>query len=95
MTNGEIDPACAVAHGGDAVPSADERASPDAIAHGAPAPAGATRTLVAVFDSPVAGYLLRYGADCGYQAVLLEPDAARARWSSATRPGWTRRRTWW
>ena len=78
MTHGEIDPACAVAHGGDAVPSADERPSADAIAHGVPAPAGATRTLVAVFDSPVAGYLLRYGADCGYQPVLLEPDPDRA-----------------
>jgi xanthine dehydrogenase accessory factor len=75
MTHGEIDPSCAVAHdpvAQDAAPSAD------AMAHGAPAPAGATRVLVAVFDSPVAGYLLRYGADCGYRAVLLEPDADRA-----------------
>jgi xanthine dehydrogenase accessory factor len=71
MTHGEIDPACAVAHGG-AGPAAD------AIAHGAPAPADRNRVLVAVFDSPVAGYLLRYGADCGYQALLLEPDPARA-----------------
>jgi xanthine/CO dehydrogenase XdhC/CoxF family maturation factor len=75
MTPEEIDPSCAVAHGtrgpGD-VPSAD------AIAHRAPAPADATRTLVAVFDSPVASYLLRYGADCGFRPVLLEPDAGRA-----------------
>ncbi|HEX3749245.1 MAG TPA: XdhC family protein [Streptosporangiaceae bacterium] len=71
MTHGEIDPACAVAHGG-AEPSAD------AIAHGATAPADRNRVLVAVFDSPVAGYLLRYGADCGYQALLLEPDPDRA-----------------
>jgi xanthine/CO dehydrogenase XdhC/CoxF family maturation factor len=77
MTHGEIDPACAVAHG-DAAPSAD------AIAHGAPAPPDATRLLVAVFDSPVAGYLLRYGADCGYQAVLLEPDPGRAAAAEAT-----------
>jgi xanthine dehydrogenase accessory factor len=83
MTDGEIDPACAVAHGGTGVSagtgfSADTGPSADAIAHGAPAPADGTRVLVAVFDSPVAGYLLRYGADCGYQAVLLEPDPDRA-----------------
>jgi xanthine/CO dehydrogenase XdhC/CoxF family maturation factor len=30
-------------------------------------------TLVAVFDSPVAGYLLRYGRDVGYRTVLFEP----------------------
>ena len=75
MTQEDIDPACAVAHGGQGtaeVPSAD------AIAHGAPAPSDDSRTLVAVFDSPVASYLLRYGADCGFRAVLLEPDAARA-----------------
>ena len=48
------------------------------VAHGhAPAPAQA-RTLVAVFASPVAGYLLRYGSDVGYRPVLLEPDAGRA-----------------
>jgi len=48
------------------------------VAHGhAPAPPH-TRTLVAVFASPVAGYLLRYGSDVGYRPVLLEPDADRA-----------------
>jgi len=36
------------------------------------------RTLVAVFASPVAGYLLRYGADLGYRGVLVEPDQGRA-----------------
>ena len=103
MTHGEIDPSCAVAHGGpDNIPSAD------AIAHGAPAPADAARVLVAVFDSPVARYLLHYGADCGFRAVLLEPDADRA--AAAAAPGRTvtpalrssarqristRRRTWW
>jgi xanthine dehydrogenase accessory factor len=35
------------------------------------------RVLVAVFASPVADFLLRYGADCGYTTVLVEPDAAR------------------
>lgn len=48
-----------------------------AVAHGAPAPATATRTLIAVFASPVAEFLLHFGADCGFRAVLLEPDAER------------------
>jgi xanthine dehydrogenase accessory factor len=44
-----------------------------AVAHGeAPAQTG-DRTLVAVFASPVAEYLLRYGADLGYRTVLLDP----------------------
>jgi xanthine dehydrogenase accessory factor len=59
--------ACAAAHGADpistAVPAAVPR--PD-------------RTLVAVFASPVSGYLLRYAADAGYRTVLAEPDPARA-----------------
>jgi xanthine/CO dehydrogenase XdhC/CoxF family maturation factor len=81
MTQGEIDPSCAVAHGAEQAPSAD------AIAHGAPAPADAARVLVAVFDSPVASHLLRYGADCGFQTVLLEPDPQRA--AAAQAPGRT------
>jgi xanthine dehydrogenase accessory factor len=49
------------------------------VAHGAaPAPAS-TRTLVAVFDSPVARYLLRYAGDAGFRPVLVEPDPERAR----------------
>ncbi|WP_214105684.1 XdhC family protein [Acrocarpospora catenulata] len=56
------DPSCAVAHG-----------EPDATAEPAP-----VRTLVAVFATPLAEYLLRYGADLGYRPVLYEPDAARA-----------------
>jgi xanthine/CO dehydrogenase XdhC/CoxF family maturation factor len=52
-----------------------------AVAHtpvdNAPA-AGADRTLVAVFASPVAAFLLRYAADAGYRGILVEPDAARA-----------------
>lgn len=48
------------------------------VAHGlAPVPA-TTRTLVAVFASPVARYLLRFGPDLGYRAVLIEPDPARS-----------------
>jgi xanthine dehydrogenase accessory factor len=51
------------------------------VAHGtvpAPAPA-AEKILVAVFATQVAQFLLRYAADVGYRAVLLEPDADRAR----------------
>jgi xanthine dehydrogenase accessory factor len=64
----ESDP-CAVAHG----------AAPAAVPASAPAPApDADRMLVAVFASPVSGYLLRYAADAGYRTLLVEPDAARA-----------------
>ncbi|GGK64855.1 xanthine dehydrogenase accessory factor [Sphaerisporangium melleum] len=58
----EADPACAVAHG-EVVPDASHVGE---------------RVLVAVFASPVADHLLRYGADLGYRAVLLEPDSGRA-----------------
>src|SRR5487761_1672825 len=62
-----------------------------AVAHGAVAPVTGTagtrgageRTLVAVFASPVAGYLLRYGADMGFRGLLLEPDEARAAGAAA------------
>ncbi|MGE5134187.1 MAG: XdhC family protein [Gemmatimonadota bacterium] len=61
------------------VPAHDQAHDPACdVAHGlAPAPA-VERTLVAVFASPVAGFLLRYGPDLGYRAILIEPDAARA-----------------
>ena len=50
------------------------------VAHGnAPIPATTGRVLVAVFASPVAGFLLRYGRDTGYRTVLVEPDAERAK----------------
>lgn len=49
-----------------------------AVAHGAAGHSAGERTLVAVFASPVAGYLLRYGKDLGYRGILLEPDEARA-----------------
>jgi xanthine dehydrogenase accessory factor len=50
-----------------------------AVAHGtAPAPVE-DKVLVAVFASPVASYLLRYGADAGYHTVLIEPDPERAK----------------
>jgi xanthine dehydrogenase accessory factor len=50
-----------------------------AVAHGTvPAPAG-DKVLAAVFASPVAAFLLRYAADTGYRAVLVEPDPERAK----------------
>jgi xanthine/CO dehydrogenase XdhC/CoxF family maturation factor len=61
------DPACEAAHG-----------TADDIAHGfAEAPASA-RTVVAVFASPVARFLLRYAKDAGYRPVLVEPDPGRS-----------------
>jgi xanthine dehydrogenase accessory factor len=68
------DPACAVAHG--TVPSG-------AAASTSTGGGAAERTLVAVFASPVAGYLLRYGADAGFRGFLLEPDEARAAGAAA------------
>lgn len=49
-----------------------------AVAHGAPAGDTEARTLVAVFASPVAEHLLRFGRDAGFRPVLVEPDAQRA-----------------
>jgi xanthine dehydrogenase accessory factor len=50
------------------------------VAHGtAPVPATTERVLVAVFASPVAGFLLRYARDAGYRPVLVEPDGERAK----------------
>ncbi|MFY9933984.1 MAG: XdhC family protein [Streptosporangiaceae bacterium] len=57
------------------------------VAHSPVAPAAssapAERTLVAVFASPVAGYLLRYAADLGFRGLLLEPDEVRASGAAA------------
>jgi xanthine dehydrogenase accessory factor len=48
------------------------------VAHGdRPAPDNGPRTLVAVFESPVAEYLLRFGLDLGYRTVLVEPDPVK------------------
>ena len=62
------DPACDVAH------------RPVEVNAGG---AAGERTLVAVFASPVAGYLLRYGADMGFRGLLLEPDEGRAAGAAA------------
>ncbi|MFD0920528.1 XdhC family protein [Saccharopolyspora rosea] len=48
-----------------------------AVAHGDVAAETEDRVLVAVFASPVAGFLLRYGADAGFRPVLVEPDGER------------------
>ncbi|GAB3578965.1 XdhC family protein [Amycolatopsis endophytica] len=56
---------------------ASETVSACAVAHGEGEPGGETRTLVAVFASPVAEFLLRYGQDLGYRPVLFDPDPAR------------------
>jgi len=47
------------------------------VAHGETPAKGDGRTLVAVFASPVAEVLLRFGAELGYRVVLVEPDAGR------------------
>ncbi|WP_225992815.1 XdhC family protein [Actinomadura rudentiformis] len=49
-----------------------------AVAHGDVRPDTGDRTLVVVFASPVAEFLLRYAADLGYRCLLLEPDKERA-----------------
>jgi xanthine/CO dehydrogenase XdhC/CoxF family maturation factor len=44
-----------------------------ALAHGdAPAPA-TDRALVAVFSTPVAAYLLHFGADLGFRTIMVDP----------------------
>ena len=48
------------------------------VAHGAAPAPPVTRTLVAVFTSPVASYLLRYAGDAGFRPVLVEPDPQHA-----------------
>lgn len=48
------------------------------VAHGfSEADAAAGRVLVAVFASPVAVHLLRYGTDAGFRTVLVEPAPDR------------------
>jgi xanthine dehydrogenase accessory factor len=47
------------------------------MAHGDLPPDVGPRTLVAVFASPVAGYLLHFAGDLGFRTVLVEPDPAR------------------
>jgi xanthine dehydrogenase accessory factor len=58
--------------------AADVEAACD-VAHGTATAPAADRVLVAVFATPVAEFLLRYGSDAGYRAVLVEPDTERAK----------------
>ena len=52
-------------------------ADADAVAHGLEQAPPETRTLVAVFASPVADFLIRYGRDLGYHTALVEPERGR------------------
>jgi xanthine dehydrogenase accessory factor len=81
MTDQHSPPATGPAHGHAAVgrPSAGHEDPACDVAHGAAPAPPVTRTLVAVFTSPVAGYLLRYAADAGFRPVLVEPDPQRAK----------------
>src|SRR6266511_2307950 len=47
------------------------------MAHGDLPPEVGARTLVVVFVSPVASYLLHFAGDLGFRTVLVEPDPAR------------------
>ena len=49
-----------------------------AVAHGAAPEPVSDKVLVAVFGTPVAGFLLRYAADAGYRCLLVDPDPVRA-----------------
>jgi len=53
------------------------------VAHGSAEPPAAgqagEKVLVAVFATPVAGFLLRYASDAGYRTVLAEPEPERAK----------------
>ncbi|MGH9247633.1 MAG: XdhC family protein [Acidimicrobiales bacterium] len=58
-------------------PTTDEAEDPAcALARGAAPEDGEGRTLVAVFASPVTGYLLHFAHDLGFRTVLVEPDAS-------------------
>ena len=73
--------ACSVAHGtvpATTAPATTAPATPAAPASAPGAGPAGDRTLVAVFASPVSGYLLRYAADAGYRTLLVEPDPSRA-----------------
>ena len=57
QTTPNADPACALARGEATGPGDDQ----------------VDRVVVAVFDSPVAAYLLHFARDCGFGTTLLEP----------------------
>ena len=74
----EQNDACSVAHGTVPTTGPTTGAAPVPASSPAPGPPGGDRTLIAVFASPVSGYLLRYAADAGYRTLLVEPDPGRA-----------------
>jgi xanthine dehydrogenase accessory factor len=49
------------------------------VAHGTVQAPAENKVLAAVFATPVSSYLLRYGGDAGFRAVLVEPDPERAK----------------
>jgi xanthine dehydrogenase accessory factor len=69
------DPACGAAHGHT---HSDAPSGADAIAHGFAETPAVTRTLIAVFASPVARFLLSYARDAGFRPLLMDPDPGRA-----------------
>jgi xanthine dehydrogenase accessory factor len=48
------------------------------VAHGHAAAPVAERTLIAVFASPVARFVLSYARDAGFRPVLMDPDPGSA-----------------
>ena len=81
MTDQHSPPATGPAHGHAGVghPSVGHEDPACDVAHGAAPAPPVTRTLVAVFTSPVASYLLRYAGDAGFRPVLVEPDPQHAK----------------
>jgi xanthine dehydrogenase accessory factor len=57
------------------------------VAHGTAQAPAEDKVLVAVFATPVAEFLLRYGGDAGYRPVLVEPDPERAKAAQARQAG--------
>ena len=60
----------------ESAPHAVVAAPPDPacdVAHGHAEPPATQRTLIAVFASPVAGFLLAYARDAGFRPVLVDP----------------------
>src|SRR3984885_11725970 len=74
----EENDACSVAHGASTSTGTTAGTAPVPASSPAPGQPSGDRTLVAVFASPVSGYLLRYAADAGYRTLLVEPDPGRA-----------------
>ncbi len=66
-------------HGHEHVHGEGEHDAACDVAHGAAPLPASDKTVIAVFATPVAQYLLRYAADAGYHAILVEPDAELAK----------------